>query len=68
METLKFKSNIKCMGCVEKVTPHLNEAVGTDQWSVDVTNPSKVLTVTSAVTEEQIKEAVQKAGFTAERL
>lgn len=68
METLKFKSNIKCMGCVEKVTPHLNEVVGANQWSVDVANPSKVLTVTAEVTEAQIKEAVQKAGFSAERI
>lgn len=68
METLKFKSNIKCMGCVAKVTPHLNETAGENNWKVDVDNPSKILTVQGDATEAQIKEAVQKAGFTAERI
>ena len=25
METLKFKTNINCGGCVKSVTPHLNQ-------------------------------------------
>lgn len=56
------------MGCVAKVTPHLNELVGENKWSVDVTNPAKVLTIDAEVSEAQIKEAVQKAGFNADRI
>jgi copper chaperone len=69
METLKFKTNIKCSGCVATVTPFLNEAVGADNWQVDVENPSKVLTVSASnVDEQDVIKAVQNAGFKAEEL
>jgi copper chaperone CopZ len=70
MKTHKFKTNIKCAGCVAKVTPHLNAIEGiTGNWQVDIQNPSKVLTVDAdKVDTNQIKEAVQKAGFTIEQV
>lgn len=68
METLKFKTNIKCMGCVGTVTPHLNQALGENNWDVDINNPSKVLTVKDSTQEKAVREAVEKAGFKAERL
>ena len=66
MESLKFKTTIKCSGCVAKVAPHLNEIVGEGNWEVDLTNPSKVLTINENVEEVKVKEAVEKAGFRAE--
>ena len=67
METLKFKTNIKCSGCVAGVTPALNESVGENNWNVDIQNPDKILTVLAEGTNAQeIIQAVQKAGFTAE--
>ena len=68
METIKFKTDIKCAGCIEKVTPYLNQAAGEDKWEVDVQNPEKILTVTGATNEAKVKEAVQKAGFKAEKV
>ena len=69
MATKQFKTNIKCANCVATVTPFLNEAVGSDNWQVDTQNPSKVLTVSSdAVTAEQVKAAIEKAGYKAEAL
>lgn len=68
METLKFKTNIKCSGCVAKVTPNLNETVGEGQWEVDMNSPAKVLSVAVAVKEEKVKEALEKAGYKAERM
>ena len=70
MNTLQFKTNIKCSGCVAKATPFLNEAVGTDNWEVDVQNPSKILTVATdeKVDEKTVIQAVEKAGYTAERV
>jgi copper chaperone len=70
METLKFKTTIKCSGCVAKVTPHLNSVEGIEgNWQVDIHDPSKVLTVnTTNVSAAQIKEVVQKAGFTIEQV
>lgn len=66
MEALKFKTNIKCSGCVAKVTPFLNESAGEGKWEVDVNNPAKVLKVTSETDEKKIREAVEKAGYKAE--
>ena len=63
----KFKTNIKCSACVAKVTPFLNEAAGENNWKVDLISPSKILTVESAVNDETIKAALQKAGYNAEK-
>lgn len=68
MEALKFNTTIKCSGCVAKVTPHLNETVGEGNWEVDLTNPSKVLTIRENVDAGKVKEAVEKAGFRAEKV
>jgi copper chaperone CopZ len=68
METLKFKTNIKCSGCIAKVTPHLNESIGEGNWQVDLNNLSKVLTIGVEASEEKVKEAVEKAGYKAERI
>lgn len=68
METLKFKTTIKCSGCVAQVTPFLNNAVGENNWEVDVQNPDKILTITSGEKLEKnaIIETVKEAGFKAE--
>jgi copper chaperone len=67
METLKFKTNIKCSGCVAGVTPSLNNTVGENNWNVDIQNPDKVLTVTADdVTSDEVLKAVKIAGFQAE--
>lgn len=66
METVQFKTNIKCSGCVAKATPFLNEAAGEDNWEINVNNPDKVLTVSKDELKiAEIKQAVEKAGFTA---
>lgn len=68
METTKFKTTIKCSGCVAKATPFLNEAVGENKWEVDVNNPAKILTVATEVDRSKVIEAVEKAGFKIETL
>ena len=68
MSTTKFKTNIKCSGCVATVTPFLNEAVGADQWKVDTNDPSKILTVDTEKDATKVIEALQKAGYKGEVL
>jgi copper chaperone len=68
-KNFQFKTNINCGGCVTKVTPFLNDAEGVCHWDVDTTNKDKVLTVKSdGITEQEVIEAVQKAGFKIELL
>ena len=67
MKTLKFNTNINCGGCLQKVTPKLNEVAGSGHWQVDLANPKKVQTVeTDSSDEETIILAVRKAGFEAQ--
>ena len=68
MEAVKYKTNIKCSNCIEKVTPYLNAALGENHWEVDITNPAKVLTVAGEDNEATVKEALAKAGYKAEKL
>lgn len=68
-KTLKFKTNINCSGCVEKVTPFLNDANGICHWDVDTANKDKILSVHSeGITEEVVIQKVQDAGFKIELL
>ena len=67
--TLKFKININCGGCVAKVTPFLNDENGICHWEVDTTNKDKILSVHSeGITEEEVIQKVQEAGFKIETL
>ena len=68
METTKFKTTIKCSGCVAKVTPFLNDALGEDKWQVDYNNPAKILTVVGEKDNAKVIQAVEKAGYKAEVL
>ncbi len=69
METLKFKTNIKCGGCVAIVTPSLNAVEGLESWQVDTANPDKILTVQAkTATTADVKKAVEAAGYKAESL
>ncbi|MEQ9009042.1 MAG: heavy-metal-associated domain-containing protein [Ekhidna sp.] len=69
MSTLKFKTTIKCCGCLANVTPHLNAAHGIEKWEVDIMNPNKILTVeTAGASESDVIAAVEKAGYTAEKV
>lgn len=69
MKTIKFKSNIKCSGCIGRVTPHLNKQEGIAKWSVNILTPEKILTVEAeGIGAKEVIEAVKNAGFTAEEL
>ena len=68
MDSIKFKTNIKCSGCVANVTPFLNEALGEGNWEVDYNDPSKILTVVGENDKPKIIRAVERAGYTAEVL
>jgi copper chaperone len=64
METLKFKTNINCSGCLAKVTPFLNKEEGIEKWDVDIYNPEKALTVEVCdIGASEVIDAVKKAGF-----
>lgn len=67
-QALKFKTNINCSSCIEKIKPALDSAKGIDNWEVDTTDRNKILTVEGEdLFESDIVELVQKEGFSIER-
>lgn len=69
MNTLRFKTNLQCGGCVRSATPFLNEAVGEGKWTVDVNSEQKVLEIVDKQVETQtVLNALAEAGFEAEEI
>jgi copper chaperone len=69
METVKFKTNIKCTGCIAAVSPVLDQLAGEGKWEVDLLSPDKVLTVKLEKADEQeIKKAIEGVGYKAEEV
>jgi len=68
METIKFKTNIKCTGCLAQVSPALNETAGENNWKVDLDSSDKTLSVQGDLQAAEIIAAVKKAGYAAEKI
>jgi copper chaperone CopZ len=69
MEIVKFRTNIKCGGCVATVTPFLDQESNIEDWKVDTGSPDKVLTVSGRDLDPQrIKNLLKEAGFKADIL
>lgn len=69
MRTLKFKTNIKCGGCVAKVAPSLNSEKDILKWQVDTTSIDRILDVeTENLNAADITNLLAKAGFEAQPL
>ena len=68
METLKFKTNIKCGGCIATVTPFLEEVKGIVSWEVDTNSPEKILTVEGTANTGDVIHVIEKAGYMAEKI
>ena len=66
MQTLKFKTNINCGGCVKAVTPTLNGEKAIQTWEVDTANPEKILTVATDLSAAEVEALVDKVGFKAQ--
>jgi len=71
MNVIKFKTSLKCGGCVNAIRPYLNKIKGIQSWEVDLNTPDKVLTVTtdSDLTLElqnTIVSSFKDAGYKAE--
>jgi copper chaperone len=66
---LKFKSNIKCAGCIAKVKPLFDQIEELEKWEVDIFTPNKILTIKgSEGIENEVRVAVLAAGFTIDKM
>jgi copper chaperone len=63
MKTLRFKTTIKCNGCLVSVRPQLNAIKGVEGWDVDLNSPDSVLSVDCEDDlTDLIISAVERAG------
>ena len=68
-QTIKFKTTLKCGGCVAKITPLLNSMKNVLEWSVDLNTPERVLTVTLKDGDVSlVKKAIMEVGFKVEEI
>ena len=69
MKTLRFKTSIKCNGCLISVRPQLNAIKGIEGWEVDLNSSDSILSVhcmedlTASITS-----AVERAGHTLSKI
>ena len=60
---LKFKSNIKCQGCINNVTPVLNNIPEIQKWEVDLTHSERILTIEGDVEPQEIVDKLKAIGY-----
>lgn len=63
--TLKFKTNLKCGNCVAKVKPQLDEAKEITEWTVDLKDPERILTVELEGEATVVEKILADAGYKA---
>jgi hypothetical protein len=60
----RYKTNLRCSGCVSSITPAFDAALGSKHWTADVDSPDKVLTVEGDdVTPERVGPLLGKTGY-----
>jgi len=59
----RYKTNLRCEGCVGSIAPIFNAASGVTSWSADVTGTDKVLTVEGDVPPARVGDLLGKAGY-----
>ena len=69
METMTFKTNAKCMGCLAKIEEILQGKMNREEWNLDLSDSNRPLTVTSdKLAAGEIVELISKAGFKIEQM
>ncbi|MBK7029050.1 MAG: heavy-metal-associated domain-containing protein [Bacteroidales bacterium] len=69
MENLKFRTSLKCSGCVNAITPWLSSINEIKSWNVDLNSIDKVLEIeANEDISDQVIENIKKAGYEISRL
>ena len=72
MKRLRFKSSLKCNGCINAIKPGMEAIDDINAWRVFLDVEDKIIEVETDGDEENITNSVQevvtKAGYTIEKL
>lgn len=62
---VRFKTTLKCQGCVDNVADDLTDVFGAENWKVDLNTHPRILTVKAEHAEKAI-EILRNKGYKAE--
>ncbi|MCB9230474.1 MAG: hypothetical protein H6581_02350 [Bacteroidia bacterium] len=66
---LKFKTNLKCEGCIQKVSDAPDHEPGVESWEVDLKSPDKTLFLQGKNIEISRIEAIfREKGYEAKEI
>jgi len=64
MQTLKFKTSLKCNGCVSNLKPYLDGIKEVQSWNIDLNHADKILEVNGEnISAEEILEKLKPSGY-----
>lgn len=66
MDKQHFNTSLKCEGCVNSVRKGLNDLLGEDAWSVDLSGTIKTLEVDASVELNKLKPIFERVGHSVE--
>lgn len=67
MQVRKFKTNLSCNHCINKITPSIKALDWVKHWEVDLKSSDRVLTIIAdEIKTEEIVKALNEAGYNAE--
>ncbi|MGE0087956.1 MAG: heavy-metal-associated domain-containing protein [Bacteroidales bacterium] len=71
MKVIKFKTSLKCGGCVNAIRPYLNKISDITTWEIDLSGTEKTLIVHTELDsltnlQDEITAAFKSAGYTSE--
>jgi copper chaperone len=66
MQTHRYKTTIKCGGCVAVVKPVLDQNPNISSWEVDLNHPERILTVHTDLGAAAVQKLVTEAGYKAD--
>ena len=55
MTIMKFKTNVKCQGCVDRIAELFTKNKEISSWEVDLTSDDKILTVETSLSVSEIR-------------
>ncbi|MBU8892376.1 MAG: cation transporter [Bacteroidales bacterium] len=73
MNTIKFKTNLKCDGCINTIKSVMNTITGIELWTVFIDDKDKTLEVNFEDSDEKeiinaVQSAITKSGYEIEKL
>ena len=68
MTIMKFKTNVKCQGCVDRIAVLLTKNKEISSWEVNLTSDDKILTVETSLSVSEIRWMLWAIWYIAENI